>query len=303
MRLVGPHILRCNSFRIRVSSGYESYDWICRNFQGYPIPRLVIESADGSLKQVSIPRKAENVCLENISIPWKPSSFPKLLSLQITGLTGQSYVYPWERPSAFSAVMAVLTACPCLQALKLDRFKDELPTYFDETLLQNERTSFPSLESLEMRGSRGDMFWQVLDIMEFPNLSKLFIYPTHPNPSPERMTDAVCKDIGGRSLLQSIIDRANCERLIIYIRRGPSAMIRLRGMNDTGKVIDFDPLTRDSSTNTVLKVLKAIESPVHIEISGEMDDSFIRSLRETSMIASLYHPPHSQESGGSKVAR
>ncbi|KIO24475.1 hypothetical protein M407DRAFT_26090 [Tulasnella calospora MUT 4182] len=57
----------------------------------------------------------------------------------------------------------------------------------------------------------------------------------------------------------------------------------------------------DSSTTTVLEVLKAIKSPVHIEISGETDGSFIRSLKETSArgrrFIILYHPYETTEAG------
>ncbi|KAG8912368.1 hypothetical protein FRC00_004668 [Tulasnella sp. 408] len=295
-QLISPHLLRCNSFRIRVSGGY--YDRLWHNLQESHIPRLVIESTNNLLKQVSkdiIPEAIENVSLENISIPWQSSSFPKLRSLQITGAFVKLALYDWEGPSAFSVIKDILRACPCLKVLKLGPFQQRYKARVNETQMQGKIGSFPSLESLEMRGSSSDLFWQVLDSAEFPSLSNLVIYPTRLDLYSERTMYSVCRDIGGRSLLQSIIDRANCERLTVRIRRGPSPGITVRGINDAGKIIALDPLTKDSSTKTVIEVLKAIKSPVHIEISGATDGSFFRSVKESSTIASLHYPPHSQE--------
>ncbi|KAG8952387.1 hypothetical protein FRC00_006806 [Tulasnella sp. 408] len=237
-----------------------------------------MESADNSSKEVSwhlIPEEVQN----------------------ITSLA-EAVSEVWEIRTAFSIVTDILRASPCLKALKLvGAFRHQYRFHANDMLIQGEISTFPSLESLEMEGSSSYLFWQVLDTFEFPSLSKLVIYPNHLDPYSGRTIDSVCRDIGGRSSLQSIIDRANCERLTIRIRRGPSPVITIQGMNDAGKVIDLDPLTGDSSTNTILKVLKAIKSPVHIEISGETDGSFIQSIKNTSTIASLRYLPNSQEGG------
>ncbi|KAG9045250.1 hypothetical protein FS837_006758 [Tulasnella sp. UAMH 9824] len=297
--IISPHMLRCNSFRIRISYGY--YDGLWLNFQGSLIPRLIVDSTDSFLKQASkdyIPEDVENVCLENISIPWQSSYFPKLRSLQITGAFVKLALYDSEGPSAFSVIKDILRTCPCLKVLKLGPFQRRYKARLNETLMKGEIVSFPSLESLEMKGSSSDLFWQVLDYIGFPNLSKLVISPTRLDLYSGRTMYSVCRSIGGRSLLQSIIDRANCERLTIRIRRGPSAGITVQGINDAGKVISLDPLTKDTSTKKVIEVLKAIKSPVRIEISGETDGSFVRSVTEAATIASLHYLPYSQKDRG-----
>ncbi|KAG8897322.1 hypothetical protein FRC00_004478 [Tulasnella sp. 408] len=289
-------MLRCNSFRVWLP--YGSRDRLWHNYQGSYIPPLVIESDESYLTQSPkdlIPEQTEDLCLKNISFPWQSSSFPKLRSLQITGAMAKSPLYVWEGPFAFSVIRDILSACPCLKVLKLGPFRHEYNVHVNDTLMQGEIFSFPSLESLEMKGSSSDLFWQVLDGIEFPNLSKLVIYPSCLDVYSGRTMYSVCRDIEGRSLLQSVIDRANCERLAVRIRRGSSAGITVQGSNDAGKVIDLDPLTIDSSMETAIEVLKAIKSPVHIEISGETDGSFLRSVKENSTIASLRYPPHSRE--------
>ncbi|KAG8914334.1 hypothetical protein FRC01_004119 [Tulasnella sp. 417] len=282
MQLIGPHISRCNSFRVRVLNGDESYDWISRKSQGSYIPRLIVESADPSGQQVSkdsIPGEVQNVCLENIRIPWQPNSLPKLLSLQITGNISAPIIYSWDRRSGLRVVRDILRACPCLKVLKLDRFRDGLGSDVDLTLLNDGTISFPSLENLEMAGSPSDLLWEVLDRIEFPSLSRLCIYPTQLPWSGGRLKDAVCRRIGGRSLLQSIIDRANCDCLTVLIVKGPDAHITVRGTKESRRVIDLDPLTRYAPITAALEVLRAIKGPVNIKVSGDPGGSFIQSLK------------------------
>ncbi|KAG8914336.1 hypothetical protein FRC01_004121, partial [Tulasnella sp. 417] len=281
-QLIGPHFSRCNSVRIRVSNGYESFWWISHDSEGSHLPLLIVESADKFGKQVErnfIPGEVQNVCLENIHIPWQPSSLPKLLYLRITGNISAPFIYSWNRRSALKVVTDILRACPSLKVLKLDQFRDGLGSHFDPAQLPDGTSSFPSLEGLEMAGSPSDLLWEVLDRMEFPSLSRLFMHPTQLTWNGGGLKDAVCKTIGGRSLLQSIIDRANCECLTVLIVNGPDAHITVRGSQGSRRVIDLDPLTRDASTTTSLEVLRAIKGPVSIKVSGDPDGSFIQSLK------------------------
>ncbi|KAG8909293.1 hypothetical protein FRC01_007024 [Tulasnella sp. 417] len=286
MRAIGAHTLRCNSFRIRVSNWYRYRHWIEKNFQGSYIPRLIMESPDGSIRAISgsaIPRRVQNVCLENIDILWEPGSLPQLVSLQIIESIGTFSRSDWDVSSTFSAVTDMLEACPCLKTLKLGPFKDGFRAHVNDAGMKNETVSFDSLECLEMKGSPSELFWEVLDRIKFPSLSKLVIHPSDLNPSDGKLKNVVSKTIRGQSLLQSVIDRANCNRLAVFVRREHPARIMVQGINDTGMVIDLDPLTRDPSEKAVLTVLRAVNIPVNIEVSGDADGSFIRSLKEAAI--------------------
>ncbi|KAG8909525.1 hypothetical protein FRC01_006889, partial [Tulasnella sp. 417] len=288
VQLIGLHMIRCSSLRIRVSSWYESYDWIRHNSQRSYIPRLIMESADGYIKQVSkdsIPGGIQNLCLENIVISWQGSSFLHLVSLQITEAIGTFYRGDGSVLSTFSVVTDILRACPCLKALKLGPFRDGFRAHVDDALTKNEINSFDNLECLEMEGSPSELFWEVLDRIQFPSLGRLVIHPSDLNPSDGKLKNVVSKTIRGQSLLQSVIEKANCDRLTVFVRREGEARIIVQGINDTGRVIDLDPLTRNPSKKAVLTVLMAVNIPVNIEVSGDADGSFIRSLKEAAIAA------------------
>ncbi|KAG8972307.1 hypothetical protein FRC05_010149 [Tulasnella sp. 425] len=280
MQLIGPHMWRCNSFRIRVFSDDERYDWVALNSPGSRVPQLTVESSDRSgtyLRGGFITGEVHNLCLENISIPWQSNCFPSLLSLQLTGaIEWRPSLYNLRSDrtqAAFHVVVDILKACPCLKVLKIGSLRGRFDTDADVVLKQDQFTSFQSLESLEMRGPASALFWQVLHKLHFPNLSKLYIYTTDSGPNSQKLTGVLCNNIGGQSLLQTIIYRANCERLNVFIGRGDLEGIKLQGANASGTSIDLDPLSRESSFSTALaEILRAIKSPVKVNVFGKVDD-------------------------------
>lgn len=293
MKLIGIHMWRCSSVRVRVPGGHWNYRWICPDFQGSGIPRFTVEGhAPGfswDQPTVHLPQDVRTLTLTDIDVSWQSKYFPSLICLQLSGDIEATLRDTPVRPCRSNLIAAIFRACPCLKALKLGPFRGRFSSTVDKTLKQDPITPPPCLDSLELRGPSPEFFRHVLNEIDISSLSKLIIYTINPGQNPSEIAAALCRDVGGRSLLQRAVDRANCERLTVSIGRGPTAWIKL---NDTGGRIDIELLSRDSSGATNRAILGAIENPVSVKIFGKVDDSLFEYLRGASIVSDIRRRPY-----------
>ncbi|KAG8947637.1 hypothetical protein FRC04_010571 [Tulasnella sp. 424] len=277
----------------------------CRGAQatkGFCIPRLSVEGDAPDFgwdkPTIRFPQDVRTLTLTNIDVSWQSNYFPLLVSLQLSDViktTFRRFLAEPIQPSGSNLIAAIFRACPCLKALKLGSFRGRFDTKVDQTLKQGLITPPPCLDSLELRGPSPEFFGHVLDEVDISSLSKLIIYTINPGQNPSDMAAALCWDVGGRSLLQRAIDEANCERLTVSIGRGPTSWIKV---NDRGRRIDIELLSRDSSGATDRAILGAIENPVNVEIFGKIDDPLFEYLRGGSTVSDIRRRPYRGRGSG-----